>query len=222
MSYVEPTTGTVVITGPADLDDQRWLDSQIGEAKNGFDAVILIAKNWTDGRNLSRLHPGMSAADYVRDRVGYLLGREAIEPLLIETNWSHRQIAAVTGVSPQTVGRKATVPNGTVAPRLGADGKTRKAPKPKQVTVPTTGTTAASPANVTKPSLQTRRLSALAGQPVAKLGKVEARDQVNLMRRSMVILRPETTVPQAQQQVIDLLPDLKAWIAIWEGVTLKP
>lgn len=121
----------LVPTGPADLRDQRWLDERIATATNGIEAVIDIALNWATGREVGRLHPGVAPADYVREHVG-LVGRAAIIPLLTETNWSNRQIAAVAGVSPQTVGRVATtVPDGTVdrpTETLGADGKLRPAP----------------------------------------------------------------------------------------------
>lgn len=119
-----------VATGPADLRDQRWLDERIAAITDGIEAVLDIARDWTEGRNLSRLHPGVSAQEYVLAHVKHPLGRGVVEPLLAESNWSNRQIAAVAGVSPQTVGRIAdtTVPSGTVdrpAETLGADGKLR-------------------------------------------------------------------------------------------------
>lgn len=144
---------STAITGPSDLRDQRWLDERVEAARGGIEAVIDIALNWTEGREVGRLHPGVAPADYVREHVG-LVGREAIVPLLTASNWSNRQIAKVVGVSPQTVGRLAsTVPNGTVRPptefldnpptcrtagaydrtdkTLGGDGKLRSLPRPR-------------------------------------------------------------------------------------------
>lgn len=115
----------MTLTGPADLRDQRWLDERIVTATNGIEAVIDIALNWSEGRCVGRLHPGVAPADYVRERVG-LLGRDAIIPLLESSNWSNRQIAAVAGVSEATVRRTASsdaVDRPTET--LGADGKLR-------------------------------------------------------------------------------------------------
>lgn len=66
------------MTGPGDLRDQHWLDAQIEAIESGVEAVVAIARNWTDGRNLSRLHPGVSAAEYVTSRI---FGREAWKQL---------------------------------------------------------------------------------------------------------------------------------------------
>ena len=115
----------MTLTGPADLRDQRWLDERIVTATNGIEAVIDIALNWSEGRCVGRLHPGVAPADYVRERVG-LLGRDAIIPLLESSNWSNRQIAAAAGVNERTVRRKrgaafaAPEPDARV---IGADGK---------------------------------------------------------------------------------------------------
>lgn len=124
-------------TGPADLRDQRWLDERVEAARNGIESVIDIALNWTEGRQVGRLHPGVAPADYVRERVG-LVGREAIVPLLTESNWSNRQIAAVTGVPEQTV-RRELRRNGAVerpTRTLGADGKERPAFRPRLDPIP--------------------------------------------------------------------------------------
>lgn len=128
-------TLAVAARGPADLRDQRWLDERIDAARDGIEAVIEIAENWTDGRTVSRLHPGVSAADYVREHVG-IVARSAIVPLLERSNWSNRQIATVTGVSHPTVGRIAaatgsSVPVDRADETLGADGKLRAYPTPE-------------------------------------------------------------------------------------------
>lgn len=123
-----PTISAIV--GRGDLEDQRWLDGRILAIEDGIEAVTDIARNWTDLRNLSRLHPGVSAQDYILARVGHPLGRGVIVPLLAESNWSNRQIAAVAGVGTRTVDRIATAPFGAVprpAETLGADGKLRPA-----------------------------------------------------------------------------------------------
>jgi hypothetical protein len=116
----------VTITGPADLDDQRWLDDQIEAIEVGFEAVVNIARNWTDLRNLARLHPGVSPAEYVIAHVG-VLGKAVVPVLLAESNWSNRQIATVAGVDHETVNRIART--GANAPderqTLGADSRVR-------------------------------------------------------------------------------------------------
>lgn len=125
-------------TGPADLRDQRWLDERIADIDNGMEAVIDIARNWTDGRNLARLHPGVSAQDYILARV-QPLGRGVVVPLLQESNWSNRQIAAVAGVDEATVRRASTAANAAVErpdKTLGADGKLRAKPVKGEVIEP--------------------------------------------------------------------------------------
>jgi hypothetical protein len=115
----------VVITNAGDARDQRWLDGRIEAIESGVEAVVEIARNWTEGRELARLHPGVSAAEYVTARVG-VLGKAVVPVLLQESNWSNRQIAVVAGVSDETVNRTARATN--VArdrgPVIGADGKT--------------------------------------------------------------------------------------------------
>jgi hypothetical protein len=127
------TLAVATATGPADLRDQRWLDERIAEIDDGIDAVLDIARNWTDGMNLSRLHPGSSAQDYILGRVKHPLGRGVVVPLLAESNWSNRQIAAVAGVGRTSVNEAANqlAESGQLAERptetLGADGKLRAA-----------------------------------------------------------------------------------------------
>lgn len=120
----KPTRPSSVMTGPGDLRDQHWLDDQVEAIEVGFEAVVNIARNWTDGRNLSRLHPGVSAAEYVTSRVG-TLGKAVVPVLLAESNWSNRQIAAVAGVSEGTVRNVSGAQNYAPerGPVLGADGK---------------------------------------------------------------------------------------------------
>jgi len=116
----------VAITGAGDLRDQRWLDERISAIEDGIEAVLDIARNWSDGRCLARLHPGTSAQDYILARVRHPLGRGVVVPLLAESNWSNRQIAAVAGVSRNTVNQLAqVVPVDRPAETLGADGRRR-------------------------------------------------------------------------------------------------
>ena len=110
----------------ADELDQEWLDTRIADIQTGLDAVLDIAANWTEGRNLARLH-SMSAAQYIQENVGHLrLNSAEIGTLLTETNWSNRQIAAVAGVSHTQVARVAAGTNVPPdrGPVLGGDGKT--------------------------------------------------------------------------------------------------
>lgn len=127
-------TSAIQPTGPADLRDQRWLDERVADINNGIDAVLDIAANWTAGRDLSRLHPGVSAQDYILARVPSPLGPGVIKPLLVESNWSNRQIAAVAGVSHPTVAKvKAELESDYQFPvtTLGADGKERPSFRPR-------------------------------------------------------------------------------------------
>lgn len=135
-------------TGPADMRDQRWLDERIATARNGIEAVIDIALNWTEGRQVGRLHPGTAPAEYVREHVGLLSG-DAIVPLLTETNWSNRQIAAVTGVDEGTVrNRLRNIPQSARPERtLGADGFERPAFRPRLDPTPYFATPAEEDAN---------------------------------------------------------------------------
>lgn len=125
----------LAITGPADLRDQHWLDERITAIDDGIEAVLDIARNWTDGRNLARLHPGIAPAIYIQERVAHAIGRGIIGPLLAESNWSNRQIADVAGLSEITVRRTATfVAVDRPAETLGADGKQRPARVVKVIT----------------------------------------------------------------------------------------
>ncbi len=100
--------------------------------------VALQQANWTEGRNLSRLHPGLSAAQYVMDRVG-TLPKSVVPVLLEQTNWSNRQIAAVAGVSEGAVRlevRRNTHLADEPRPVLGADNKLYAPRTPKPAPAP--------------------------------------------------------------------------------------
>lgn len=114
----------------ADALDQEWLDERVSEIEDGVQSVVVIARNWTEGRNLSRLHPGVSAVEYVTNRVG-TLGKTIVPVLLAESNWSNRQIAAVAGVDEGTVRNQLrNIPQlDRPAETLGADGKVRAYPR---------------------------------------------------------------------------------------------
>ncbi|MGD0861756.1 MAG: hypothetical protein ABSA21_03225 [Candidatus Limnocylindrales bacterium] len=129
----------VVPKTAADIGDQHWLDDQIVQIENGIEAVLDIALNWTENRNLSRLHPGVSAQDYILAHVKHPLGRGVVVPLLEASNWSNRQIAEVAGVSHPTVGKvraelEKTYQLEPAAETLGADGKLRPARVVREVT----------------------------------------------------------------------------------------
>jgi DNA-directed RNA polymerase subunit RPC12/RpoP len=132
----------VIPATSADIRDQHWLDDQIAAIDNGIEAVLDIARNWTENRNLSRLHPGVSAQEYILSNAKHPLGRGVVVPLLEGSDWSNRQIASVAGVGTRTVDRAAvhiaTAPDGAVARpdrTLGADGKLRRARAVRAVTV---------------------------------------------------------------------------------------
>jgi hypothetical protein len=117
----------IVITGDDD-EDEAWLEERIGEVKTGIQAVLEIAWNWYEGRLLSRLHPGVHAWKYIVDHVGPL-GKSTVVPLLVSSNWSDGQIAAVAGVSASTVHRLArNLPYERPPGNIGKDGRLRALP----------------------------------------------------------------------------------------------
>jgi hypothetical protein len=126
---------TLAPTGPSDVRDQRWLDERIAAIGDGIESVLDIARNWTDGRTLSRLHPGVSAKDYVLSHVKHPLGKGVVVPLLAESNWSQAQIAEVAGVNRATVGRELAANAHVERPTetLGADGKLRPSARPTPI-----------------------------------------------------------------------------------------
>jgi hypothetical protein len=123
------------IVSKADLDDQRWLDGRIAEAEVGVEAVLDIYRNWTENRNLSRLHPGVPAFDYIKAHVSqFRLGRPDVPALIEGTNLSFTAIAHLTGASVQTVARDAEgIPFGIPdEPRVGIDGKPAMGGRPRK------------------------------------------------------------------------------------------
>jgi hypothetical protein len=76
------TTDLTVLTGTDDAGDQAWLDARITDVESGIEAVLDIARNWTQGRSLSRLHLGVSAQEYILSNVKHPLGRGVVVPLL--------------------------------------------------------------------------------------------------------------------------------------------
>jgi len=114
------------ITGPRDSRDLKWLEDRVVDLETGFEAVLEIARNWTDGRNVARFYPGQSAADYLTSRVG-AVGKAVVPLLLVESNWSNPQIAAVAGVGKDTVRRARALTEDDKPRTLGADGKLRPA-----------------------------------------------------------------------------------------------
>src|SRR5450759_3044071 len=69
---------TTVLTGVDDVGDQAWLDARITDVESGIEAVLDIARNWTQDRSLSRLHPGVSAQEYILSNVKHPLGRGVV------------------------------------------------------------------------------------------------------------------------------------------------
>jgi len=91
-----------------DLADQQWLDERIDSIATSFEDMAKgiedIRQNWTEGRNLQRLHPGVSAGEYIKDKVPWLLrSRAAVEALVQYTDYSLNAIARLTGYTRQGV-----------------------------------------------------------------------------------------------------------------------
>ena len=108
-------------------DDQRWLDHQVSVLGEGVEAARAIWLNWSDLRNVGRLHPGMTAGDFIAAQLG---GVRLDLPRLIADlpSMSTREIAKVAGVGRMIVSReREAVPFGTPDAEpvrvIGADGK---------------------------------------------------------------------------------------------------
>jgi hypothetical protein len=121
--------GVLRLTGRGDLDDQRWLAQQVATLGDGIEAARAIWANWTDLRNVGRLHPGMTAGDFIASQLG---GLRLDLPRLIAAlpDMSNRQIAAIAGVRDTTVMRARPAanaapdePDAEPARVIGADGK---------------------------------------------------------------------------------------------------
>lgn len=106
-----------------DHEDQLWLTQQVGDLALGFDAAREIDANWTKGRNVGRLHPDMTLADYINSLDLRLTLPEA---MVLLPSGSTREIAKVAGVSKDTVQRARVAfetPDAEPARTTGADGK---------------------------------------------------------------------------------------------------
>lgn len=119
------------LTGPVDLRDQQWLDEQVAILGHGIEAARAIWSNWCDGRHVGRLYPDQSPGEYIASRGYRLTLAEAMAAL---PDGSTREVAAVAGVSHDTVGRARrsggrNLPGDEILeadepPRvIGADGK---------------------------------------------------------------------------------------------------
>lgn len=107
-------------SGSADLRDAEWLAGQVADLGRGIEAAKAIWSNWFDGRHVGRLHPGQTPGEYIASLGLRLTLPEALAAM---PDASTRQVAAVAGVSHQTVMRaQSPGPNGPPAV-TGADGK---------------------------------------------------------------------------------------------------
>lgn len=136
----------LVLTGPSDLRDSRWLDEQTAIVTAGIETVqsvreaaIAIWGNWSQGRNVGRFHPKVTAGEYIESIVGHVRlpkpERNELIAALSGSGMSTREVARVAGVSDITVRR--TPPATNVAPVspghdrvTGADGKSYPRPAP--------------------------------------------------------------------------------------------
>jgi hypothetical protein len=122
---VQRAASKPVITGPADLRDQKWLDEQVAVLGDGIDSARSIFENWFDGRKVGRLHPKFAGPGPYIESLGLRL--TLVEAMAALPNASTRQVAAVAGVNNSTVSRARAVANATPdepSPKvIGADGK---------------------------------------------------------------------------------------------------
>ena len=113
-------------TGPADLRDAKWLAGRVAALSDGIDAARDIWLNWDAGMRVGRLHPTMSAGAYI-ESLGFHLA--LVDAMAALPNASLREIAAVAGVSKDTVQRRRrpgvsnATPDAPPAKVIGADGK---------------------------------------------------------------------------------------------------
>ena len=201
-----------MVVSKADLEDQHWLDRQVAAIENGFEAakaaVIDIAQNWTENRNLSRLHPG-SAQEYVKANIKQALGREIIVPLLAESNWSNRQIAAVAGVDEGTVRNELrNIPQlERPAETLGADGKLRPARVIREVT-----------AEVIEPEESRMEVKP---QQRHRANVTEVRQQIRILQGVLAMLRPDEVIASAVPIVREFAPTLSEWVQLWNNPEIE-
>lgn len=110
----------------ADVRDQHWLDQQVAVLGDGIEAAKEIWLNWSDLRCVGRLHPGMTAGDFLASVLGGLR-LDVGELVKALPDMSTREIAKVAGVSKSTVANERGVQNWTPdaepARVVGADGK---------------------------------------------------------------------------------------------------
>ena len=184
------------MTGPRDMDDERWLASQVATLGQGIEAAREIWLNWSDLRNVGRLHPGMSPGEYIASLGLRLTLDEAMEAL---PDGSNRQIAAVAGVSEATARRKRgkrgasnDAPESRV---IGADGKSY----PGRVV----GT-----ATVIEPAQKEVKLS-------KKLTLTEVRQHIKTVQASLAMLLPEVVVSTAHPAIREFAPTLNEWLEQW-------
>ena len=204
------------MTGPRDMDDERWLASQVATLGQGIEAAREIWLNWSDLRNVGRLHPGMSPGEYIASLGLRLTLAEAMEAL---PDGSTREIARVAGVSKDTVHRATrgvsfeTPPRGDAAspddePKksgadysapdsrvIGADGKSY----PGRVV----GT-----ATVIEPAQKEVKLS-------KKLTLTEVRQHIKTVQASLAMLLPEVVVSTAHPAIREFAPTLNEWLEQW-------
>ncbi len=115
----------MTLMGRGDLDDQRWLDQQVATLGDGIEAARAIWLNWSDLRNVGRLHPGMSPGEYiasVHPGINVLALAAGIPEL------SSGELAKATGVSQPTAWRAKKAiqdeyPDEPPARVIGTDGK---------------------------------------------------------------------------------------------------
>lgn len=115
----------VAITGRGDLDDVRWLAAQVATLGDGIEAARAIWENWSDLRNVGRLHPGMSPGEYIASLGLRLTAAEAFVALPEATDSERARVAGVdrTTALRARQGVQNAQPDEPLARVIGADGK---------------------------------------------------------------------------------------------------
>ena len=117
----------VMPTSRGDVEDLHWLDAKVATLGDGIEAAKEIWLNWSDLRCVGRLHPGMTAGDFLASVLGGLR-LDVGELVKALPEMSTREIAKVAGVSNYTVAiEKQAVrnltPDAEPARVVGVDGK---------------------------------------------------------------------------------------------------
>jgi hypothetical protein len=153
-----------------------------------MEAAREIWINWSDLRNVGRLHPGMSPGEYISSLGLRLTLPEAMAAL---PDGSTREIAKVAGVSHMTVQRTGVTDVPPHARVIGADGKSY-------------------PGRVVGEVIEKKEIKLS-----KKLTLTEVRQHIRTVQASLAMLLPEVVVSSAHPAIREFAPTLNEWLELW-------